>query len=801
MAYLLRWWLAAELIGLLTLPLTFRIFRGLPDRGYAFARLFGILLITYVLWLGGTIGLLPYSSGSTVLCVLVLGAAGVAVLVRHREELLAWARASKAYVAGVEIAFIAVMLLVALLRSYQPAIANTEKPFEFGNLNAVHRTQDFAQTDPWMSGKPDAYYYYGYVVVDSVAKLTGTPTNYAFNVGLIFIAGLSAVAAFGLAANLAGLLRGHGVSGDWPLLAGSLAVVLLLVIGNLEGIFEFGAAHGLDPGWAYHGLGIKGLIARPSAHWWPDEPGFGPWWRATRLGSDWNFLEFPFFSFLLGDLHPHVLALPFMLLAAAFGLGIARAKELPRRGRVLAGWPLIAGATLALGVFVGLHPWDFPPLALLIGGMLAWRIWRQPERDWKFAAGVAGAVMVAGLVLFLPFFFSERGSTNGIQPTEVVFRNPVVQEATGMYLPFQHFLLFWTPLMLPAVIFVLRCLGRRRWKPLADYGPTTLALVVLLPIAWAVAVTFGHGSSGLRQELGARGGGWLTVVALALILASTLAAAWAEVQEPLDSAERDARLFLLAVIAISVLLVYGPELFFVRDSSGTRANSTFKLWYCSWALLSVAGSAGGLWALWQWRPANPLSAIGRPITAGLGVAVLAGALVYPLYASFSRTVGFNFLQANGYKGSPTLDGLQYLQHINPDEFGAAAWLNQNVKDVQTIVESVGGSYTEGGRVSSRTGLPTVLDWPFHELQQRNNPALIAQRQADVQKIYQTQDVNEAFRLLALYGVKYVVSGQQELMNYGGAGLAKFAQIGTPVYTAPSVTIYRIGPAPLFAAAP
>src|SRR5438067_12060041 len=102
MAYLVRWWLTAELVGLFTLPLTFRMFRGLPDRGYAFARLFGLLLVAYVAWLGGTAGLLPYSTGSVVLAVLALGVAGTALFIRHRVQMLDRLRLLRGHVAPVE---------------------------------------------------------------------------------------------------------------------------------------------------------------------------------------------------------------------------------------------------------------------------------------------------------------------------------------------------------------------------------------------------------------------------------------------------------------------------------------------------------------------------------------------------------------------------------------------------------------------------------------------------------------------------------------------------------------------------
>ena len=54
------------------------------------------------------------------------------------------------------------------------------------------------------------------------------------------------------------------------------------------------------------------------------------WWRASRVITDRDLLgnavevidEFPFFSFLLGDMHPHVLGLPFVLLAVGLALAL-----------------------------------------------------------------------------------------------------------------------------------------------------------------------------------------------------------------------------------------------------------------------------------------------------------------------------------------------------------------------------------------------------------------------------------------------------------------------------------------------
>lgn len=796
-AYVLRWWLLAEALGLAMLPLLFRVCAALPGRGYAYARTASLALLTLALWLGGTIGVLPYGAGSALLVVLVLAGISIAIAAHDRAALWSWLREHRRYVLACELIFLVALLVITGFRAYAPEIANTEKPFEFAIYNAVDRARFFAPADPWFAGKPVAYYYLGYVTIDAVAKLTGTPPAYGFNIGLGLIGALTAVTAFGLAADCAALLGlGRKLRG-WTIATGLLAVVLLLVIGNLEGVFELGAVHGWNPSWVYTHLDIQGLQPGSSPHWWP-ENFFASAWRATRLGSQWNFLEFPFFSFMLGDVHPHVLALPFKLLAAASALLLLVTPDLPEALWPPARWSAGAGALLsaagALALLIGVHPWDFPPFLLLMAIVLAARPLLRHGEHWRTAVASGGAILACGLIVLAIYYLAGgRGSTTGIQPTEPYFTSlQGVVNAEGMYLPFQHLIIFWTPLMLPAALFAGLCLARRGWQPLARYGATALGLVTLLPLAWALTVAARHGFAGLRLELDVRGWGWLTVVTLAALLAFTLAAlageAFDSAPTPAADGERRTRLFLLGAMVVAVLLVYGPELFMVRDSSGTRANSTFKLWYAAWTLLSVVAAAGIVEAVRIAPRPSFSAAVVRRAALGLCGVALAAALVYPAYVSFTRT--------NGFSGPTTLDGLAYLRQTDPQDYAAARWLNRNVAGAQTVLQADGNSYTLGGRFASWTGLPTLMGWLFHEEQQRGALPALMQRDADVRTIYTTTDVATALRLLADYHVQYVVVGPYEQQTYGsGSGLSKFADIGTLVYTTGNGTaIYRVGAA-------
>ena len=108
-----------------------------------------------------------------------------------------------------------------------------------------------------------------------------------------------------------------------------------------------------------------------------------------------------------------------------------------------------------------------------------------------------------------------------------------------------------------------------------------------------------------------------------------------------------------------------------------------------------------------------------------------------------------------------------------------------------MLEAAGGDYTEFGRVSSSTGVPTVLNWAGHQVQWRGQTSKLAGRAGHVAEIYRTPDAQRAKNLLAEYDVEYVYVGPREREKYGEGGLAKFETIADTVFSRDDVTIYRI----------
>jgi uncharacterized membrane protein len=360
MASALLWWLLSLLFAVLALPLTWRLFSRLPDRGYGFSRAVGILGSGYVFWLGGSLHLLHTDLGAGVGSVLLVAAVSAWAGAGRWGEIKRWLRENWRTVAAMEALFLAAFVLWSAVRAYNPDIAATEKPMELGFLNSVLRSSRFPPADPWLSGYAISYYYFGYVLLGLSTKLTGVSAGIGFNLGNALWFALTALGSYSLLFNLLTLRDGRP---RWK--AALLGPLFVLLVGNLEGFLEIlHARHvfwGATPGgnlssafWRW--LNIEHLSDppvgdptwRPSRYLW--------WWQASRVVRDVNLQgvpigiqpidEFPYFSFLLADNHPHLLALPFVLLAVGFCLQVhMRGEQEP----LVLRWLRIRGSVLRRG--------------------------------------------------------------------------------------------------------------------------------------------------------------------------------------------------------------------------------------------------------------------------------------------------------------------------------------------------------------------------------------------------------------------------------------------------------------------
>ncbi|HDN79857.1 MAG TPA: hypothetical protein ENG33_05270, partial [Chloroflexi bacterium] len=495
----------------------------------------------------------------------------------------------------------------------------------------------------------------------------------------------------------------------------------------------------------------------PVDHWW--------WWRASRVIHDRNLLgqdqevidEFPFFSFLLGDMHPHVLALPFVLVAIGLALNVLFSATGSGDSVFPMGDKLgLVFYALILGGLSFLNTWDFPIYLALLVAAYGLALYRHKgyalSRAIEEGIRIGLLLGVGGVLLYLPFYIGFRSQASGILP--VLFNTTKVHQYLIM---FGLFLFVGIAFLIREVLSPSACTpGGKFW--FITTGALFFALVCVL----------------LRRLLPA------------LLIPVMLACAFKLLSREEEAEGQAPSSFALLLLLSGLLLTFVVEFIYIKDAFGIRMNTVFKFYYQAWVQMALAAAFGTYALLEGRRKLSPLPRMAFTVALGLLMAV---GIYYPLAASATRI----FVEAP--MPHPTLDGIAYFKEARPGDYEAIRWLNENVRGAPVILEATGGSYSEYAHISACTGLPTVLGWDFHELQWRGSYDEPAKRRPDIEKIYTTPDAEEAARLLDKYGVEYVYIGPLEKRTYhlSTATIQKFAKFMKLVYDAPDVKIFQRQP--------
>ncbi len=747
------WWLAVEVLGLLALPLTLLVFHGLADGGYILAKTLGLLVVAYLVWLAASLRLFTNSLPTILGAGLLLGLASL--LLRGRREITVFLSSKKGPIFISEAIFSCAFLLFVGIRFLNPDLwqpwMGGEKSMEFAYLNAIVRSPYFPPYDPYFAGGYINYYYYGLHLVSILIKLTGIVPQVAFNLAIPTLFALTVGNAFSLGYNL-----------TRKYLWGAVASVFLAFLGNLDGLVQIaerlGELGGLEfrcpipgvEGLARASPGLLNLLLGRGAL-----PPFD-YWRSTRV-IPFTINEFPFFSFLFADLHPHMIGIPFTIFLLALVFALLRRS--PQDGRFsLDSLPLLLLLGLSLGSVAVINTWDLPTYFLIILGAFLMRAWAQ-GRAWATAKALSASlgIVVLGLLLYLPFFIYY-------QPLHVGLGLVRLRTEIEPFLTIWGFFLF---LIGSYLLFYIRRRLRGR-RAFFAFGSALLgALAFLILKEWALALLFP-----------------LLILAGILILSD-------------DSQPERGFVHLLGFLGLGILL--GCEVVYLRDflqgGDYRRMNTIFKFYIQAWVLLSVAGAAvlPRLWQHLRWRR----------LWQGAFLALFLAASIYTVFGTQAR-VRDRFPGARPPLG--TLDGLAFMtvgRYTWPDEsnpielrydYEAIQWFLANVEGTPVVAEAALPYYREGGlRVASYTGLPTLVG--AHQNEQRYG-WMVAQREAEARSLYESTDLEETKALIEELDIRYIYVGQLEQTVYPARSLAKFDALLEEgylelAYENPRVQVYKV----------
>jgi YYY domain-containing protein len=597
-------------------------------------------------------------------------------------------------------------LFFAWQRSLGPEIFGAEKYMDFAFFNTLTRTDGFPPQDPGMSGKEFNYYYFGYLMFADLARLTPVANHIAYNLCVVTVGGLAFSEAAALGLSLTRRLPFAVITG-----------AVLALIGNLDGFLQ---------------LWEKGGFTQFD------------YWRSSRIVAKGDTInEFPYFTAIHGDLHPHYIVLPVTLLLLALLLDPERFRS-PKSGlaRTFGDlWQYIP-ITFVLGSMVVISPWELPVGALVVSLLLGRNLPLRPVISWERIqlGATVGLMLVIAYLMYLPFYLHFAAPPGGVGHK---FAQTSLIE----------FLIVFGALLLPSSLFLAGEVAAKL-SITREQGQLLAAGAVLATI---VAYLAGN--------------------AVYVVLICFGGAAFACTYATEDS-ERRAPVLLLVAAGVALLAC---ELVYIKDPYGDRLyrmNTVFKLYFQSWILLSIA-------APWCWAQLAERSQR-QPGGSRSAALVAVGAL---FLVSCAYPIGITATRLSGRSVPRTLDGTEYLEREHPDEFAAIKWLRENITGLPVILEATGNPYSYYARFSSNTGLPTVMGWGNHEGLWRSHENEVGQRSTEVARIYNAPSLAEVTSLLDRYHVQYIAVGEIERKDYQAAGLQKFKELPIAFSTG-GTTIYR-----------
>jgi YYY domain-containing protein len=819
---ILSWWCVVQLIGLCSLPLCTHVFRMLPLRGYPFSKTLGLLLSGYGAWLLCMLGLAPFQAGTLVAILILIAGAGIWLIRREllRDTLRSALRSHWPMVAFYEIILAAAMLFSLWLRwgaAWGPGIGSTEKPMDMTLLVGILTSPTFPPGDPWLAGYSINYYYLGYLFIAALTRLSGADLGDAFNLGLATIFGLTALMIAGLL--IAMVKSAHAQSSRLAQICVALAGLLLVLgMGNQYGALQKLAGTPLvlpldqsqltqallqrsenlptlqiTPPFRASEFGVISILRPdPAARfdWWL--PSRGVWddlpdrveedvevqpdvfERREILQRRYAITEVPIFSFYLGDMHPHVLVLPFALLALALTLAVLLDPAPPTallQREHLAGMLV---TSLTLGCLYPINSWDAPTYTLLYVGALALRFRRWAVQNdtiagsdsayWRFYGRIVTQVGIIAAFLIVPFLLTFRSLAGNQAPAPALAGIPLLRNLSSMLAPVPdhtdlHEFIAIFGLFAAILLAYLICIRPQTMSA----SESSASLVTGYP-PWLWGIIAGIAALGFLIGMPL-----LALLPLAALLADL---AWRHTETPVAS-------FMYWAIGVGALVVFATDIVYIRDHFGSRMNTIFKFYYQVWLLWGTL-AAFALWAILRELSRRRLLALWL---LPIGI-LLVGAGVYP----------WALLTETRTDAPPSINALAFLDTYVQDEAAAIAWVRKHTQPNDIVLTAVGGAYDETGRIATVTGRPTLLGWNgSHERFWRSgSPDILEEinnRERDIPLIYAAgTPAEERQRLLEHYTIAYVYVGPIERTRYGDPAFSQlpslelvFEQNGVQLY--------------------
>ncbi|MCD6356481.1 MAG: hypothetical protein J7L66_04260, partial [Anaerolineaceae bacterium] len=649
-----------------------------------------------------------------------------------------------------------------------------EKPMDFSYFNALVKSVVYPPYDPWYAGGYINYYYWGFLIAAIPTKLMAIVPSIAYNLILPSFFSFSAMAVFSIGSNLYQFAR-LKAKGDQTkkigrkYIAGFIAIIFFLILGNLGtvkmiiqgfqrlgGIENAGSGNeGLAPIYSLF-EGVKVFLKGERFNYYP-----GDWyWIPSRAIPGEPITEFPYFTFLYGDPHAHLFALPITLISLCWTISLIKEKMKYKRK-----WELILKVLLG-GVIIGsLYPtntWDYPIFVFVacIGIIFTYIKYGDPPRDLlpnidlklkRVFISLLGAIGfgILSYVLYSPF---SKWYGLGYSSLRLW---------SGEKTPIQSYITHWGFFLFCIYSWLIdeaiKWMKRTPISAINKFYPFRYSILTGLVLIIAIWIFL------FIQQ----------IIISIFVMPALLMIILLVLRRKVSDSERIILFFTAIGLGLTILV----ETIVLSGDVG-RMNTVFKFYLQAWTFLSIS-SAWYLYSFIKNSEAHLKSNI-RSAWRFMFILIAISVALYPLFASVDK------INDRISKEVPlTLDGMDYMRYsvlpekdtvmdLNED-YKLIRWMQDNIKGTPTIIEANTPEYRWGTRITIYTGLPGVIGWNWHQRQQRAiNPSdWVFNRVKDVDLFYTSPYLSDAAAIIEKYNIELIVIGQLENAIYPAEGIQKF----------------------------
>ncbi|MBP9814293.1 hypothetical protein KBC80_03805 [Candidatus Woesebacteria bacterium] len=741
-----RWWGTIFLVGAAAFPLTKQLFSSWYDHGYFFAKAVGLAVVGWIVLALGMARIAPFTSTTVLMVVAGMFVLGVVLHALSLDKTTN--RVSGWVIVGEELFFFLALLAWSWVKAHEPSIRGLEKFMDYGFMNSILRSQYFPPADMWYPPESINYYYFGHLATALITKVSGLDLAYTFNLMLASIFAWTVTMSFSI-----GYQLWRSNRRIVAICSGVITAFLVTLAGNMQTLYAFTRG--------YTGDAVKPFwqLLWPMGEFWRRLPeGLETYWyaNATRF-IPYSIHEFPSYSFVVSDVHGHVLSLPFVLLAIGLllvtfaGAGVKRTD--PDSSTTHSWFGLISINTLVfygflVGVLLMTNALDGPIYLGIFLIVYFFTIGHSLE-SWKQKLVSMSIVVLSAVWSSLPFLIHFKSFVNG-----------VALNCPPAFLANSHV----GPLLFESVE---KCQKSPFWM-----------LWILWGFFWFCGVAL-IAAKIKSKAVGERRRNNSNINYLSVHSIYTL---W-------NSKFTHTEKVLVICFLFAIVLIIFPEFFYFKDIYPThfRSNTMFKLGYQAFILFSILSAYTIVWFLTQSKKLVP-----RMYRVAFFVLLMPQLFLVSLYPVFSVRSYFNSLRS--YEG---IYGLNWLLGQYPDDFGGIEWLRaydaaHPLPGTQQsiLLEADGESYSDYERYSVFTGIPTPIGWAVHEWLWRGTYDVVSPRREQVREMYESENVERTRALLDLYKVRYIVIGTFERQKFINLNERKFADMARVVYVHGETVIYE-----------